>query len=131
MKVHKEAVCYLKKYIEMADDKADLEAYRALGLSYFELSRFEEAASYLKRAAFLENSPKEAGNLNYFTANALIEIGEFEEAAVFYEKALRQDPEYRAVFTNLKDRFKGQKKGAIIEGVLEKTALTGKRPDGR
>ncbi|HAO94217.1 MAG: hypothetical protein A2X99_08370 [Deltaproteobacteria bacterium GWB2_55_19] len=131
MKVHKEAVCYLLKYIEMADDKADLEAYRALGLSYFELSKFEEAGAYLKRAAFLENVPKEAGNLNYFTANALIESGEFEEAAIFYEKALRQDPEYRAVFTNLKDRFKGQKKGAIIKGVLEKTALTGKRPDGR
>lgn len=131
MKEYKEAVCYLKKYVTMADDDSDMEAYRALGLSNFELSKFEEAAAYLKRAAFLENGPKEAGNLNYFTANALVESGEFEEAAVYYEKALRLDPEYRAVYTNLADRFKGDRKGDILKGVLLKAALTGKRPDGR
>lgn len=131
MNEHKEAVCYLKKYISMADDKSDPEAYRALGLSYFELSKFEEAAAYLKRAAFLEDGPKEAGNLYYFTANALIESGEYEEAAIYYEKALRLDPEYRAVFANLVDRFKGNRKGDILKGVLEKGALTGKRADGR
>lgn len=131
MKEHKEAVCYLKKYITMADDAADREAYRALGLSYFDLSKYEEAAAYLKRAAFLEDGPKEAGNLYYFTANALIESREYEEAAIFYDKALRLDPEYKAVFTNLADRFKGNRKGEILKGVLEKAALTGKRADGR
>ncbi|MBI5641881.1 MAG: hypothetical protein HY954_00235 [Deltaproteobacteria bacterium] len=119
MKDHKEAICNLNKYVIMADDESDPFAYQALGMSYFDTSDFEPAVTYLKRAAFAIDDPKELGDIYYYIGNSLFETGGLDEGAYYYGKAIETKPEYKAVLKNLSDKFKGTAKGGALNEILK------------
>lgn len=120
---HKEAVPVLTTYIEMADDKAEVLAYSALGGSYFKTGEFDKAAVYLKRAAFLTDDEKELGDLYYNIGNSFIELAEYDEGLLWYEKALALKPDYSNVLNELAAALirRGDKEAA--ESILSLEAL--------
>ena len=111
---HKEAISDLTRYLDLADDKAELLAYSVLGDSYFKTGEFEKAVVYLKRAAFLTDGKKELGDLYYNIGNSFIELAEYEDALLWYEKALLLRPDYANVLKELAAALvrKGDKEAA-------------------
>ena len=111
---HKEAIAVLKRYLDLADDKAEQLAYSSLGKSYFQTGEFEKAGAYLKRAAFLTEEKKELGDMYYNIGNSLFELGQYDEGLAWYEKALSVRPDYSNVLKELGIGFgrKGNKEAA-------------------
>jgi tetratricopeptide (TPR) repeat protein len=99
-----EAFCHLEMYADSAGDKTGYLAYRALGISGFHVSRFDAAAGYLERAAFIAPESAEAGDIAevyYYAGNSLIETGDYAGATRYYLRAIAADPGYRAVLGKL------------------------------
>ncbi len=121
---HAMAVEYLEKYVVLADDETEYLGYRALGLSCFELGRFECAARNLKRAAFITDVKKELAEIYYHTGNSFVELGDFNMGSFYYRKAIEAEPEYRGVLSALYDSFKEQGRPGPARAVLR--VLNGK-----
>jgi hypothetical protein len=105
MKDHERAVEYLEKYTARADDESVHAAYKALGLSCFELGRFDCAVRNLKKAAFTTDDPKELGNIYYYIGNTLFETSGYDEGVLYYSKAIEKEPEYKVVLKTLYESF--------------------------
>jgi Flp pilus assembly protein TadD len=103
MKDHESAVKYLEKYINMTGDESEQSAYKTLGLSCFELRRFDCAARYLRRAAFTTVDQQELANIYYYTGNALFELGDYKGGTIYYSKAIELEPEYKGVLKSLSE----------------------------
>ncbi|MBI5492191.1 MAG: tetratricopeptide repeat protein [Deltaproteobacteria bacterium] len=117
LKDYRNSICYLKKYISLADDRSEAAAYKALGVSYFETSDFASASAYLKRAAFMTDDKKELGDIYYRLGNSLIEGGGLEEAGIYYRKAMDADPEYKKVLIELANSLRHNNKAGRAEAV--------------
>ncbi len=125
MKDYKNAVCYLRKYIDIADDMSVQIAFKTLGQAYFDSGDYERATVYLKRAAFLTDDRAELADIYYSLGNSLFESGSLAEGAHYYALALDNKPDYAAVLTRLADIVKGpdaEKKAGLIRGVLSSAA---------
>jgi tetratricopeptide (TPR) repeat protein len=115
----------LGKYVELADDSSEPEAYKFLGLAHFKLSRFDRAIKYLKRAAFGIGDKAEFANLYYYTGNAYVELGGLSEAEVNYRMAIDASPEYRVVLGRLAEDL--DKQGRKDAAGSVRTALGDKK----
>lgn len=110
----KKAVCYLEKYIDMADDKSDSLAYKTLALAYFQISEFTKAADNFRKAAFTIDEPRELGEVYYYLGSSLFELREFSEGLRYYKKAVVSEPKYLDVLKKLASDLErmGKKDGA-------------------
>ncbi|MEE9542426.1 MAG: tetratricopeptide repeat protein [Thermodesulfobacteriota bacterium] len=99
---------YFEKHIDMAGDKSEELAYKLIGLAAFNIKKFDKAAIYLKRAAFLNDEPKTLANIYYFLANSLLEEGKLLKSSSYYQLAIELEPEYRLVVKALADDFKAR-----------------------
>lgn len=118
MKDYKQAVCYLERYINLADDKSEQLAYKTLGEAYFETSNVSAAAVYLQRAAFLTDDPGELADIYYNLGNALFESGDFAEGARYYALAIENKPDYAVVLKKLAESHRTSGRGDKAEGIL-------------
>jgi tetratricopeptide (TPR) repeat protein len=100
---HGSAVEYLEKYIRLLDDESERSAYNTLGLSCFELKRYDCAVRNFRRAAFMTDGAKELAEVYYRLANAYFETGDYEAGVRYYSKAMEAEPEYREVIKALSE----------------------------
>ncbi len=114
---------WLRKYVVLADDKAEFTGLKTLGMAEFKLGRLPEAEVALKKAAFLAEEGKERAEVCYNLGNTLFEARKIEEGVMYYSRAISENPEYRAVYENLAKMLEYKKekdKAAGIRRVLEK-----------
>lgn len=95
------AISFFKKYMELAGDGADREAYSALGMALFNKRDFEGAALYLKRAAFLADTSGDLGKNTFYLGSSYFELKDFDEGLKWYSKALTARAEYKVVLKEL------------------------------
>lgn len=74
---------------EIAKEKNLEEAYRGIGIAYFELGQYQEAADSFENA--LKHEAKETAVICSFLGASYIELGNYEVALEFYEKALAKE----------------------------------------
>src|SRR5699024_5211869 len=60
------------------------EAYRGLGISYYELKQFDRAKEAIETA--LEKGAEETPELYAMLGASCMEVGQYEEAASYFEK---------------------------------------------
>ncbi len=108
MKNYEEASDYLEKYIEMSADRSKDLSYKIAGKSMFNAGRYDMAARYLKRAAFLAEGKAELADIYYFIGNALLEEGRGRDSLLYYRKAIETEPEYKIVLNDLAGSMRKQ-----------------------
>lgn len=86
-KKYEEAVTAFQKDIKKGRNLG--EAYRGLGIAYFELQEYESATEAFETA--LENETKETAVIFGFLGACYLELEEYNRALDVYEKALDQD----------------------------------------
>lgn len=65
------------------------EAYRGVGIAYFELEDFEAAAKAFEEA--LQNGAEETATLYGLMGACYVELGQYEDAVEVYKKALEKE----------------------------------------
>ncbi|MFQ5480774.1 MAG: tetratricopeptide repeat protein [Thermodesulfobacteriota bacterium] len=121
-KNYEDSVRLLRKYIRLADDKAEFPGLKVLGRACFKLGRLSCAEENLKKAVFLADDDKKRGDLFYYLGNTLFESGKIDEGAGYYRRAMAMDPSYEKVLLNLSRMLqekKKQKKASAISALLK------------
>ncbi len=124
-KDYRKAAKWLKKYVVLADDKAEFMGLRTLGMAEFRLGRLIEAEDALKKAAFLAEDSKDRAEVLYNLGNTLFEMGNLDEGVLYYSRALAENQDYKKVYENLARMLEDRKekdKAEAIRSVLEKNA---------
>jgi adenylate cyclase len=97
---HEEAIQMYKKALQF--DSSSFFALNNIGINYFYLSNFNEAAIYFEKTAKLQPRSKafsNSGSVYYYANN-------FEKAADMYKEALRLEPENYRWAANIADAYK-------------------------
>ena len=114
----------LKRYIDIAGDGSEELAYKLAGLSAFNIKKYDKAAIYLKRAAFLTEEPKVLANIYYFLANSFLEEGALELSSRYYQLAITLEPEYRDVIGALARDFEARGKNKSSTHLFDQISLS-------
>lgn len=74
---------------EIEEEKNLDEAYRGIGIAYFELEEYQEAADAFENA--LKHEAEETAVICSFLGASYIELGNYEASLEYYEKALAKE----------------------------------------
>ncbi|MEP4148717.1 MAG: tetratricopeptide repeat protein [Halioglobus sp.] len=96
----KEAIAHFKKSTELAPD-SEL-AYNSLGSAYFMRGRFDLAAASWRHSLKIAPSAGVYSNI----ASSMFYLGEYDDAALWYSKALELSPENADVWGALGDSYR-------------------------
>ena len=110
---------WLDRYISLAGDGAEHNAYRIRGMSCFNLGRFDCAVNSLKRAAFTTDEKKELADIYYYIGNSFFETGSFDDGVRYYALAIEVEPEYKLVLGELAAGHEEAGRGEEARGILE------------
>jgi tetratricopeptide (TPR) repeat protein len=113
------ALEWLDRYIGLAGDGAEHNAYRIRGMSCFNLGRFDCAVNSLKKAAFTTDEKKELADIYYYIGNSFFETGSFDDGVRYYALAIEVEPEYRMVLGELAAGHEEAGRGEEARGILE------------
>ncbi len=107
LKDYYNTIKYLERYVGKFADASDPQAYDALAFSYYHSTdRMDKAINYFKRAAFTAKEAARSAELYYHLGNTLFEVDEYNEAKIYYKKAVELDKKYITVLSDLADKHK-------------------------
>ena len=87
---HDEALALYREALET--DSRFAPAIAGMGITFFELRRYEEAIEWIERALAVAPELPEASSLHRLTGRALQELGRLQEAAERFARTLELDP---------------------------------------
>jgi tetratricopeptide (TPR) repeat protein len=88
-----------------------------MGVTLFELRRFEDSIDSLKQALYI--NPKD-DDVYYYLGAALTELKRYDEAILIYKKALNQDINDGEIYYNLATVYAMMRKNEIVMDNLKK-----------
>ena len=103
-----EAIFYYKKSTELASDNE--LAYNSLGAAYFMRGQFELAAISWRQSLKIEPSAGAYANI----ASSMFYLGEYDDAVLWYFKALELTPENADLWGALGDTYRFSSQGAEL-----------------